>query len=55
MEKILNFVKVNKGAILKGALITVGSVAVAALAKMGLEGFEEDVLEDIEDNIEKTE
>ena len=52
MEKILGFVKVNKGAILKGALITVGGVAVAALTKMGLERFEDDILEGIENDVE---
>ena len=42
MEKILGFVKENKKALGKGAIIVGGGIAVAVLTKLGLEPVEED-------------
>ena len=42
MDKILGFVKENKKALGKGAMIVGGGIAVAVLTKLGLQPVEED-------------
>lgn len=51
MEKILGFVKENKKALGKGAMIVGGGIAVAVLTKLGLQPVEEDYTDTNNDEI----